>query len=141
MSYATDADMVARFGAEDLIRLTDRRDPPLNMIDGEVLAAALADAAATIDAYLVQRYTLPLGSAPLLLRQLACDLAWFNLQRGAPTEDARRRHDDAIDHLRDIGRGLAGLGPDAANAVPSSRGGVSVSATPAVFTPATLADY
>ena len=90
MTYATQADLVTRFGEEDLIRLTDRADPPLDAIDSAVVAAALADAEAVIDGYVATRYTLPLATTPLLLRQIECDLAWFILQRGNPTEDAQK---------------------------------------------------
>lgn len=141
MTYATQADLVTRFGEEDLIRLTDRADPPLDAIDSAVVAAALADAEAVIDGYVATRYTLPLATTPLLLRQIECDLAWFILQRGNPTEDAQKRQQAAIAMLRDVSKGALSLGPDAANAVPTDAGGVQVSAGDAVFTPSTLADY
>lgn len=141
MTYATQADMIARFGEEDLIRLTDRDDPPLEAVDATVLAAAQADAAATIDSFVASRYTLPLSPAPRVLAGIECDLAWFNLQRGRVTEDAQKRKDDALRFLRDVSAGKASLGPDASNALPAEAGGVLVTSTDPVFSPETLSDY
>lgn len=141
MTYATQADMTARFGSEDLIRLTDRADPPLDVVDAVVLAAAQADAAATIDSFVVVRYTLPLSPIPLMLKNIECDLAWFNLMRGRPTDDAQKRKDDAMRQLRDISAGKASLGVDAVGAAPTESGGVSFTSGAPVFTPETLSDY
>lgn len=141
MSYATQADMVDRFGEEDLIRLTDRADPPLNVIYAPTLNARLADAQAVIESYVATKYTLPLAATPLLLRQLECDLAWYLLQGGNPSEDAKKRNDDAMRVLRDIAGGKVSLGPDSSSAVPAVAGGVLIDAAPAVFTPSTLSDY
>ena len=141
MTYATQADMIARFGEDDLIRLTDRDDPPLEAVDATVLAAAQADAAATIDSFVASRYTLPLSPAPRVLAGIECDLAWFNLQRGRVTEDAQKRKDDALRFLRDVSAGKASLGPDASNALPAEAGGVLVTSTDPVFSPETLSDY
>ena len=56
MRYATQKDMIDRFGEEDLITLTDRADrakPPTGKIDAKVLNKALSDAADLIDGYLM----------------------------------------------------------------------------------------
>lgn len=141
MTYATQADMIARFGEEDLIRLTDRADPPLEAIDATVLAAAQADAAATIDSFVASRYTLPLSPAPRVLSGVECDLTWFNLQRGRVTEDTQKRYDNAMRYLAKVSDGKVSLGPDASNALPAEAGGVLVTSTDPVFSPETLSDY
>ena len=141
MSYATQAQMIARFGEEDLIRLTDRADPPLDVIDSNVLSAAQADAKAIIDSYVATRYTIPLVATPLLLTQIECDLAWFILQRGRPTDDATARNKTALSMLRDISMGKVSLGPDALNTIPADAGGVLIAAAAPVFTPELLRDY
>lgn len=141
MSYATQQDMVDRFGESDLIKLTDRADPPLDAIDAAVLNARLADAQGVIDSYVATRYTLPLTATPLLLRQIECDLAWYLLQGGNPSQDAKDRNDAAMRILRDVSAGKVSLGPDSSNTVAVPGDGVTYTSAPAVFTPDTLSDY
>ena len=141
MSYATQAQMIARFGEEDLIRLTDRADPPLDAIDSSVLSAAQADAKAIIDSYVATRYTIPLAATPLLLTQIECDMAWYILQRSRPTDDATSRNTAALATLLLLSNGKVSLGPDATNTIPGDAGGVLIAAADAVFTPVTLRDY
>lgn len=57
--YATQANMVKRFGEQELIQLTDRAQPALEMIDADVLTAAMTRADALVDGYLRVRYTVP----------------------------------------------------------------------------------
>ena len=68
MTYATRADLEARFGAEEALDLAGKQDGRIE--------SALADAAAEIDAALAATFRLPLaaGSWPRLVG-IACDLA------------------------------------------------------------------
>ena len=71
MIYAARADLEARFGADEIARLADTGDDGAARMD-----AALADAAAAIEAMLREAFEAPLpdGSYPLLTA-VACDLA------------------------------------------------------------------
>ncbi|SDH91923.1 DUF1320 domain-containing protein, partial [Roseospirillum parvum] len=69
-TYATQADLEQRFGAQEIADLAYREE-------GDALGPALADATALIDGYLRGRYALPLSPVPALVTALACDLARF----------------------------------------------------------------
>ncbi len=107
MSYATQADLETRFGAEELVALTDRAGG--GAIDGSVVERALADAVALADSYLARRHTLPLASTPPALRPVVCDVARYKLHEDAPTEEVRRRYEDALAWLRDVAVGRVAL--------------------------------
>ncbi len=116
MLYASAQNLVDRFG-DEIVQLTDRDG--LGVVDQARAEQALADASATIDSYLRPRYRLPLASVPTRLVNLACDIARFLLQHGGqriPTEQAEKAHDRAISFLKDVSKGVADLGLDAAGA-------------------------
>lgn len=124
MLYATPADLLARYAERDLRHITDA--------DGQAFVEqravdALADASVEIDAYVGQRYLLPLqqpvvasldAAAPLpapvylaehpVLKRCACDIAVYRLQTLRPADDikdARQRYEDVIKLLVRIGKG------------------------------------
>ena len=113
MAYATLNDLVARFGQEELIQLTDRQG--LGVIDGNAVQAALVDADALIESYLAQRYALPVSPVPQLLKRIAADTARFLLHGNAATEAVRAAYKDALKVLSDLSDGPAVL-PGAAAA-------------------------
>ena len=143
MPYATQFDVINRLpgGQEDLIRLTDRADPPLEAVDTTVFASAQVDATATINSFVAIKHTLPLTPVPTTLVGIESDLIIFNLMRGRPSEAVQKARDDALRFLRDVAAGKASLGVDAANTAPAQSGGVFVHAGSPVFTPETLGDY
>lgn len=125
MSYATVADMVARFGAEELVQLTDLDNIPPATIDTARVEVKLADADAYLDGYVGQVYRLPLrgclkpatvpGGAPFyvappLLVRLACDVARYYLHDDlAPENEVYRRYKAATKELEAIATGAAML--------------------------------
>lgn len=117
MSYAAKANMIARFGEDEVIALTDRAN--VGTIDDAVLASALAEADAEIEPYLAPRHKLPLASVPKILTGYACDIARYRLCGSSVTEtDAiRNRYKDAVRFLESVAAGKIGLGLDAANNV------------------------
>lgn len=118
MSYATKANMIARFGEAEVIALTDRAG--LGTVDDAVLAGALAEADAEIDPYLAPRHVLPLASVPKILTGFACDIARYRLCGSGgvtETEEIRNRYKDAIKFLDSVASGKLGLGLDASNNV------------------------
>ena len=118
MTYATQSDMVERFGADELAQRTNRVDGLT--IDTVVLGRALADADAEIDGYLATRYTLPLSSTPAVLVRLAADLARYQLCGDKVPDSVRQRYVDAVVVLKRLATGdvqLAGV-----TAVPAAGG-------------------
>jgi len=109
MPYATVFDLVSRFGARELIQITDRSEPPVDAIDETVAGKALEDAAGVIDGYIRVRYSLPIEQPPALLVDIACDLARYRLYADRATDEVRRRNDAAMSMLRDLGAGRAKL--------------------------------
>lgn len=108
MSYATQADMEARFGRDELIARTDRN--ATGSVDGAVLDRALADADAEIDGYLAARYALPLPTVPPMLARIACDIARYRLWEDMASDEVRRRYEDARRLLEMMARGTVALG-------------------------------
>src|SRR3970040_397704 len=145
--YATQQDLVDRFGAVELAQLTDRTAG--TTIDAAVVGKALADADDTINGYLAVRYALPLASAPKILARLAADIARYALFEDRATEIVAQRYKDAIAYLEDVARGRVSLGLDAANQEPVQAGGPAVDAgdrtfsvgRPSTGTAGTLDDY
>lgn len=110
-AYTTQAQMVERFGEQELIQLTDR-DGHAGAIVEAVLDAAIGDAGATIDGYLGGRYPLPLAVVPHNLNRTAADLARYYLYDNRLDEQhpAARRYKDAIRYLEQVGSGKLQLG-------------------------------
>jgi len=117
MTYATQADLEARFGLDELTQLTDRTNA--GVPDAVVVARALADADAEIDGYLASRYALPLATVPPVLARIACDIARYRLWEDRASEEVRRRYEDARRLLESIARGQVSLGLPAVSAAPA----------------------
>lgn len=110
MTYATEADLIERFGSTELAQRSCRVDGL--SIDSGVLARALSDADALIDSYIATRYTLPLASTPTVLNRLACDVARYALYDDGVPDTVRQRYEDAVSLLKRFASGevrLAGL--------------------------------
>lgn len=114
MTYATQQDLIDRYGETELIQLTDRTN--LGVINVTVLNQALADADAEIDAYLAGRYAMPLASVPLVLKRAACDIARCGLYSDAAPELLVTRRKEAVRLLENIAKGTVNLGLDSAGA-------------------------
>lgn len=124
MPYATQQDMITRFGAPLLQQLTDIGDPMTGALVPAVLQAKLDDADALIDGYLVGRYQLPLQPAPAILKVHACSLAIYMLLGGKVTEEAAAEYNAALDYLKQVARGLITLLPPDVATPPTGAGSV-----------------
>lgn len=139
MPYATQQDLVERFGAEELAELTGGET-----IDPREVAVALADADAEVEGYLAARYAVPVSPVPPLLRRVAADVARFRLHKGRATEAVRQAYEDATKLLRDLADGraaLAGAAPAGAGASPAAAAGEVRVAGPARRMPPTIQDF
>ncbi|WP_040728227.1 gp436 family protein [Thiomicrorhabdus sp. Kp2] len=110
MNYATQIDIENRYGTDSLLVVADRNDD--QVVDAEVVTAALEDASAEIDSYVGVKYALPLATVPRVLSQLCVDIAFYKLSADADmaTEERRQRYDDAIGLLKRFSRGEVTLG-------------------------------
>ncbi len=141
MPYATQTDLIARFGEREVIALSDRAGT--GEVDAEVIASAIEQAGDEIDAYLGGRYSLPLASVPRLLVGVCCDIVRYRLC-GADvqeTEPARNRFKDALKTLSCVRDGELTLGLDQAQQAVATAGTVRINNGQRKFNADTLSDY
>ncbi len=112
MAYATTADMLRRFGQQEMIRLTTPAGEDMDAVVVATCDAALDGASAVMDSYLRQRYATPLSSSPEEVARACCDIARYDLSTGdgkSPGDEVTKRYDAAIRWLRDVSGGMVKL--------------------------------
>lgn len=129
--YATQQNLVDRFGTTELAQITDRANGAA--IDATVVAKALADADGEINGYLAIRYALPLNPVPTVIERMACDIARYYLYEDRVTETVKTRYDAAIKFLTNVSKGVVTLGVDASSAEPAAADSVQFEAGQKVF--------
>jgi phage gp36-like protein len=107
MAYLTEEQYLDRFGDDEAVLLADTDGD--GVADAERIAAAIADAEATIDSYIAARYSTPLETVPAVLTQYAADLARERLHTVQPTEEVTERAKRAVAWLKDVASGKASL--------------------------------
>lgn len=127
MSYATLAGLTDRYGADMILRLTDRNDPPLGYPDQAVVQRALVDTDAMIDGYLRSRYRTPLREVPPQIADLALSIAIYKLHRWSPETKIKDDYDAAVKTLREIAAGVVVLTVE--GAIPEVTGGTGARIT------------
>lgn len=111
MAYSTQSDLAGDIGAQPLVELTD--DEGLGTANADRVTAAIAAADAEINSYLAKRYTVPLTTGLVLLRDLSITLALDRLygrRPGSLPEDRKTRIAAVRRLLVDLGDGRATLG-------------------------------
>lgn len=158
MPYLATADLLTRFGAEEIAQLADRGTPRL--VTADLLAAAAAgadmtgwspadveavdkavavvgqaleDAQSAVDGYLAGRYAMPLASVPPIVKRLACDMARYYLYDDNAPEAVQKRYDAAIAFFRDVSSGKASLDIAAAAQASTPGGTVQIVTSERVF--------
>lgn len=124
MAYATLADLIARFTETEIGQVADTDGS--GEIDPALVARALSDAGAEIDAALVGRYQLPMNPVPELLTRICCDLARESLYADRPTDVVTDRAKRARDLLAAIAAGRMRFDAAAAATENSSQGLVEI---------------
>jgi len=127
MSYATRADLIARFGADEALDLA--------AADATRIETALADAAAEVDAALAPAYRLPLGRGPWpRLAGIACDLARRALHDDVAPAAVSARAEEARAALARLASGAEALLDEAGRPAPrmarAARRGPPLAMTP-----------
>ncbi len=134
--YATLEDLLERVDKNVLIALTD--DQGVGQVDTGVVARAIADAQAVIDAQCQDMYKVPFAPVPDLVRMYAVDLAVYNLysRRGhvEMPDVIGTRQKQVLAYLQQVRKGAASMGaaPDAATGTESH--GALVSGNERIFT-------
>lgn len=108
--YASKADIDDLYGEDLLVRIADYNKD--GTPDDEVIEKALRGADEVCDAYISAQYTVPVTPVPGIIRTCAIDIAVYRIALGATTRttEMRQRYEDAIEHLKLIAAGKAGLG-------------------------------
>jgi phage gp36-like protein len=105
MPYAAISDMTARWGVNELIRLSVLDGGDLTAINQARVTLALTTASAQIDTYLRKRYLVPVTEVLPELIEANCILARYTLMFGEqkePTEQARLQRKEIITWLEGI---------------------------------------
>ncbi len=134
-TYATQADLSDRYGAEELLQLAPMPDGVT--LNSAKVARACEDAGDLADGYLRGRHALPLTAIPPLLRRLTAAIARYELHLGGdrqPTEQVTRDRDAAIAFLKDVQAGKADLGIDAQGAEPAEEAAGTILSRPGTAT-------
>jgi len=119
MPYASQADMVTRFGQAEMIRLSAPGDELPSSPDAAKIGVALADATGIIDAALRNRYAVPLAVVPPEITRACCVLARYDLARGQdkqPSKEMIAERKEAMDWLASLASGAALLDAPAGGA-------------------------
>lgn len=139
-NYASIADMRARIADDILIQLTD--DALLGVIDEGALQRAINQAINTVQGYVAAFYAPadPADTAPALLTDLTCDIAYARLYRGSnPPEHVEKKQKDALAMLRDISKGFVKI-DQGVEAIPEREGMILTSGDVRLFTRESLRD-
>ncbi len=108
MPYCTKADLIARFGEDELQAIA--RDAS-GEIDDAAVDRACDDASGEIDGYVsAAGYPVPLSPVPRIVTAYACDIARYRLYDEHATDQVQKRYDDAVKFLRSVSRGEVKLG-------------------------------
>lgn len=127
--YSSVDDMVARFGAVEMARLTTPSGEPLGDPVGATVIRALTEASAIVDSYLRRRYQTPVTATAPEVTRAAAILARYDLAHGDDRQPSQQMIDertDVISWLKGIRDGSVLLDLDA---VPSSEESQAVAQT------------
>lgn len=116
MPYCTQADIVAAYGIEEVLKAQPLASPPVDppVIDSAAVAAAIEAATVEIDSYVMARYRLPLADElAARLKNRCVDVAMWHLSMSTSGDDdlKRKRYDDAIAWLKMLAMGKVVLTP------------------------------
>lgn len=137
MTYATDQDLIQRFGQYEIEQLALTSD---GTQDANRIQAALVDATAEINSYLGQRHQVPVAAPSPVLQAACCDMARYQLYAAQATEEVTQRYQQRIAWLRDVASGKASLGI-AEREASSSALAVATQSGGRVFSRDTLRDF
>lgn len=131
MSYCTEQDLITRYGASELIQLTDKEN--VGQMDSDVIAVAIADADSLIDGYLGGKFSLPIVPVPLSLVRIACEITRFYLHEDGAMEEVKDRYEKAEKILEKMAAGKINIGITEQGEKPASQNTVVMKSGGNVF--------
>ena len=142
MAYCTLDDIKRQLPEAVVMSLTD--DSVTGSVDEGVVAEAIADADAEINAWMGGRYQVPFSPVPDVIRKISIDIAVYNLESrrdGDPPEVRKDRYRNAVKLLESIARGIVTIGAEE-SAAPAGPADLPLFTTPdPVFTRETLEGF
>lgn len=102
MTYATRADLAARYGGDEI----EQRE---SVLDEPSVERSLADADAEIDSYVGGLFAVPLSPVPPVIVRIACVLARYHLLSDSAPQSCRDAYKEALVFLREVQSGQAKL--------------------------------
>lgn len=140
MSYATEQDLVERAGETEILEVADRDGD--GVADPDVIAAALATADRTINAYLAVKFAMPLSSTPEIVVAWAVSIGRYTLHRDGAPDHVVRDWKNALSELKDAAAGrLAIPGLDGVAPTEGKAGATTAEGSAPVFTRDNLAGF
>ncbi|TFF20537.1 DUF1320 domain-containing protein [Jiella endophytica] len=139
-NFATQQDLVDRFGSTELVQLTDRVNRPPTTIEATAVSQALADASALASGYVGKFYKLPMASVPQALVRATADIARFYLwgSKAETDGEVERNFKIAVAWLKDISRGVVQLDVEGVAPAQPEGGSVQISAPERRFSRASM---
>ena len=116
-AYATQQDMIDRFGEDEVRQLSDRAGT--GSIDSSVVGQALSDASEEMDSYIGGRYQLPLNHVPPVLVRVCVDIARYQLYDVQAPDQVETRYKANLAWLTQVAKGVVRLGLDDTNVAPT----------------------
>lgn len=110
MNYATEQDLIDRFGEAELLGIAESETH--DTLNGSRINAALTDASRHIDSYLRMRRSVPVDPVPDVLIGACADIARFKLHDDHAPDEVAERYKATIQWLKDIAAGKAALGEE-----------------------------
>lgn len=141
MTYATEQQLIDRYGEMTLVALTDRGAVATGGVDAATVGRALADADAMIDGYLAAKYALPLAEVPPLLADLAQAIAFWKLHISEPDAKARTDYETALRVLKDVAAGTVRIPAGGIEPTVSGASGVIATDRERPFTEETMKGF
>lgn len=133
MAYCTQADILEQMSESMLIQLTD--DADAGEVDTDAVTRAIANADAEIDSYCGTKYDVPFTTVPAIIRLVSVDIAIYNLyaRRMGAGESEEERYKNRIAWLKDVSKGIATLGENDPDGVPSEVHAPEIESSDKVF--------
>jgi phage gp36-like protein len=134
VAYATESDLITKFGETEIDDLIDQESP-------NKLQDALDDAESEVNSYLAQRYTVPLSTVPNTIKSACCDIARYRLYSHNATEEVNQRYKDRIAWLKLLSKGELSIGVAEQSSKKSLKAITTTGGSSRIFTSETLRDF
>ena len=139
--YCTQDDIISQISEEILIQLTD--DDGVGEVDAARVSAAIVKSDAEINSYCGMKYSVPFTDVPIMIQAASVDIAIYNLyaRRMGAGESEKERYRERISWLKDVAKGVATLGEDDPDGLPSEVNAPDIAGNSRIFSRNTMAAW